>query len=403
MLEEFIYWLYVVDFFLLIITFLVVLWVFWYSVMRWWWILVFWCGLLFYGRWAMFSVSIHESFQYTRGLFEAGNIEEPNNYYFFFDQIKNVIIALIVWWLTALIPWKLIKKLKYVIFLGSFVLVLLLMTSLWQDYGKWATLRLEIAGTTIQPGEFLKLWFVFLLWTWMVKKRKILDEFQLYIWFGVICFLSLFVFLLLPDFGSLLVLWPVALLLFWYVGGRVYYILATILLSLFVMVFAYSQYTYVQERVDFFLNSDVDENSRGIWRQTNHALIAVGGWWIFGKWYGKWLQKLWYIPEAQSDFIFAAFSEEVWLLGNIVLLWLYFWLCIVVIRKVWKLNDPTDRVLMVWFLSLIVMQALVNIWVNIKLLPLTWITLPFVSHGWSALMVNVIEIILLWKVLEYKK
>ena len=370
--------------------------------MKWWWITFFGCLLLLYWWAAMFSVSIHESFQYTRILFERGLIENPDNYFFFFDQIKNMTIALAVWWFVALIPWILIKKLKYLLFLWSFILVLLLLSPLGQDYGKWATLRLEIAWTTIQPGEFLKLGFVFILAWRLNKKRKMLTPEQLYVGFLWICAISLLIYVVLPDFWSLLVLWPLALILFWYAWWRVLYIWITFIMSSFVLLFAYTQYSYVQQRIDLYINPNLDENSRWIWWQTNHALTAVWGWGLFGKWYGKWLQKLWYIPEAQSDFIFAAFSEEVGLVWNLILLWLYIWLIRAVFRRLPELHDQTDKTLAIWLLWLIVIQAFVNMWVNINLLPLTGITLPFVSHGGSALMVNIVEIVLLWKILEKK-
>jgi len=391
------------SFILLIICFLALLWLLWYSLYKRWRILVFWCLLLFYGRAAMFSVSIHESFQYTRWLFERGILEKPDNYFFFFDQIKNMVIALAIWWITIILPWKFIKKRKYLIFAGSFILVILLLWPLGQDYGKWATLWLEIAGSTVQPWEFLKIWFVFLISARLVKKRRQLTEWQLYVGFLIISALSLAVFVALPDFWSLLVLWPVALILYRYAWWRIYYIWVTILMSFFLLMFAYSQYTYVQERVDFYINPWLDENSRGIWRQTNHALTAVWSWGLFGKWYGKWLQKLWYIPEAQSDFIFAAFSEEVGLFWNFILLCLYMWLARAVFRKFPDIHDQTDKTMAIWFLWLILMQAFVNMGVNINLLPLTGITLPFVSHGGSALMVNIVEVVLLRKILENRE
>jgi cell division protein FtsW len=150
------------------------------------------------------------------------------------------------------------------------------------------------------------------------------------------------------------------------------------------------------------LSSEVDPQNRDIGWQNQQALIAVGGWWFFGKWYGKWLQKFWYIPEAQSDFIFAAYSEEMWMLGNIILLWLYSYLGRYFISKLQHLRNDYNKLMGVWIISLILVQAFVNIWVNLKIMPNTWLTLPFVSYWWTAIMVNFIEIVLLYKILKEK-
>lgn len=280
--------------------------------------------------------------------------------------------------------------------------MVLLFTPLWADYWKWATLRLEIGWWTIQPWEFFKVWFVFFLSSWLIRKKKMMDDQQFFMWFFVMVALTLFVFLILPDFGSILVLWPVALIMYWYAWGRAYYVAVTLMLWIIWVVLASLKFSYVQERLSYFLDSDVDAWGRGISWQTQQSLIAVGWWWWFGKWYGKWLQKFWYIPEAQSDFIFAAFSEEIWFIGNLLLLTLYCLLWRYVLTWIAPLKDPYDRTLAVGILSLILMQAFINIWVNIKIIPLTWLTLPFISHGWSALLINMIETVLLYKIVEQK-
>ena len=158
------------------------------------------------------------------------------------------------------------------------------------------------------------------------------------------------------------------------------------------------QFTYIRNRLETFVNPDADKTGKGISYQINQGLIAVWAWGIFGKWYGKWLQKFWYIPEAQSDFIFAAFSEEIGFLGNMGLLTLYFFLAYKFIKRLPDIKDEYAKNLGAGVISLIVIQMFVNIWVNIKLLPLTGLTLPFISAWWSALMVNVIELVLLYKI-----
>ena len=113
-------------------------------------------------------------------------------------------------------------------------------------------------------------------------------------------------------------------------------------------------------------------------------------------------QKFGYIPEAQSDFIFAAYSEEVWFIWDMILIWLYCRLMIYTLIKLKWVNDEYSKVIVIWLLSLIIIQAFINMWVNLKILPNTWLTLPFISYWWTSLMANCISLMLIYKIIENK-
>ncbi len=360
-------------------------------------ILIVWALLVVFGLFGMYSVSIFESFTITRVL-----RDEPTNYFYFYAHLEKVLLWIWLCILVYFIPLKWFRKSRYVIFLVTALLMWLLFTDIWTSFGQWSLRWLEIWWWTIQPWEFYMLWFVIFLADWLVRKKKLMSDHRYFLAFALIVVLWLFVFVLLPDFGTLMILWPVALLMFWYGWWRLYYILITTILWITGVLMASLQFSYVQDRLAYFFDSSVDQDHRWIWWQSRQALIAVGWWWWIGKWYGKWLQKFWYLPEAQSDFIFAAFSEEIWFVWNLALLALYFLLWWFVLIKLWSIDDEYYKLLAVWMISLILIQTLVNIWVNIKLLPLTWVTLPFISHGWSALIVNMIKVMLLYKIL-YKR
>jgi cell division protein FtsW (lipid II flippase) len=89
-------------------------------------------------------------------------------------------------------------------------------------------------------------------------------------------------------------------------------------------------------------------------------------------------------------------------MGNIFLLFLYSYLAYTFIRQLPSVRDEYTRIFGVWIISTIMIQAFVNIGVNANILPLTWLTLPFVSTWWTALMVNFIQIVFLYKII-YKK
>lgn len=108
------------------------------------------------------------------------------------------------------------------------------------------------------------------------------------------------------------------------------------------------------------------------------------------------------LPEAYSDMIFAAFSEEIGFVGNMLLFALYLGLFIAVLRSLSSVKDPQLKILAVGIISLIVIQVFVHIGVNLEVLPNTGLTLPFISHGGTALMINLIELALLYKILRGK-
>jgi len=262
---------------------------------------------------------------------------------------------------------------------------------------------------SIQPSEFFKIWYVLFLSSWLLRKRDMINKKEFFISFIILNTLLFFVFLLIPDLWTLLILGIVGLIMCRYAGAKLKYILYILFWGLIWWLVLWSvawlvsdRFAYIQKRFTYFLSSDVDPQSRQVWWQNQQALMAVGWWGLFGKWYGKWLQKFGYIPEAQSDFIFAAYSEEIGMIGNLALIGLYLYLAYYFLSKLQYIKNDYNKTIGIWFISLIVFQAFVNIWVNIKIMPNTWLTLPFISYWWTAMMVNIIEIMLLYKIIKDK-
>lgn len=363
-------------------------------------ILIIWALLILYWVFAIFSVSIYESFQLTLKMVNLGKIVEPSNLFYFFKQLTSLAIWIVIAFWVYKIPLKFIQKYKLPLFLIVLIFQLLVFTPLWVMLN-WAKWWLYFPWLwTVQPSEFFKLAFVMFMAWWLIKKKKILSSIQWFIWFLVVIWIFFFVFFLIPDLWTLLVLWPVVMVMYRYVWWRFRYIILLSSIWLIMGVTIWMQFSYIRDRFSYFLDSSVDETWRWIWWQINQWLISIWWWWVFGQWYGKWLQKFWYIPEAQSDFIFAAFSEEVWLLWNSILLSMYFFLVYYFMKRVSRVADEYNRVFWVGIIALLVVQIFVNIWWITKILPLTWLTLPFISYWWTALMINLIQLTLLYKIIN---
>ena len=259
----------------------------------------------------------------------------------------------------------------------------------------------------MQPAEFFKLGYVLFLWWWLMRKREKIETKEFFISFIIINAFLFFIFLLIPDLGTVMILGIVGLIMCRYAGAKIKHILAILFWWLIAGIVLGSiagmvstRFAYIQKRFTYFISSSVDPQAKQIWRQNEQALLAIGGGGFLWKWYGKWLQKFWFIPEAQSDFVFAAFSEEIGFIGNMILLALYIYIAYYFLTHLRSVKDEHKKMIGIGILSLIIIQAFVNIWVNIKILPNTGLTLPFISYGGTALMVNFIEIVLLYKILQ---
>lgn len=376
-------------------------------------IIIIWIILISFWLLAIYSVSIHESFTLTLKLIANGNMTgDPSNYFYFIRQLKNIAVAVMVALVVYILPLKFFQKNKNIIIIGVILMllqILVFVPGVWMELN-WARWWISLPFfPSMQPAEFFKLWYVFFFSSWLLRKRDIVNQKQFFSQFIVINILLLWVFLLIPDLWTLLILWLTSLTLCRYIGTRFKYIAYLLWWALISWILIGSiagmvspKFDYIQKRFTYFLNSNIDEQKRWVWRQNQQALIAVGWWGFLWKWYWKWLQKFGYIPEAQSDFIFAAYSEEIGFIWNIALLWLYFYLAYYFLSRLHLIKNEYNKTVGIGIIALIMIQVFINIGVNLKIMPNTWLTLPFISYGWTALMVNCIEIILLYKILKEK-
>jgi len=376
-------------------------------------IIIIWIILIIFWLLAIYSVSIHESFTLTLKLIANWKrTDDPSNYFYFIRQLKNIAIAAFMALLVYTLPLNFFQKNKNIIIIWAILMFLQILVFVpWIGMElNWARWWISLPfSPSMQPAEFFKLGYVFFFSSWLLKKRDIINQKQFFSSFIVINIILLWIFLLIPDLWTLLILWLTSLTLCRYIWTKIKYILYLLLWALLSWILVWSiawmispKFDYIQKRFTYFFNPSVDEQKKWVWRQNEQALIAI--WWggLFWKWYWKWLQKFWYIPEAQSDFIFAAYSEEIWFVWNIALLWFYFYLAYYFLSRLHLIRNEYNKTIWVWIISLIIIQAFINIWVNLKIMPNTWLTLPFISYWWTALMVNCIEIILLYKILKEK-
>jgi cell division protein FtsW len=215
---------------------------------------------------------------------------------------------------------------------------------------------------------------------------------------GLIAFIAV-VLLMEPDFGAAVVITATALGLMFLGGVRLWLfgvLVAMAGAALGVLAFAAP---YRMERLTAFLNPWADPFNSGF--QLTQALIAFGRgeWWGVGL--GASIQKLFYLPEAHTDFLFAVLAEELGLAGAmavILLFTLLVWRAFALGRRA-ELTGHRFAAYLAYGLGLwIALQSFINIGVNMGLLPTKGLTLPLLSYGGSSLVVSCIALALLWRI-----
>ena len=386
-------------------------------------LLINWILLLIFWLLAVYSTSVYESFTMSVAsiakYWADSSFSEPTNYYYFYQQIKSLIYIAIIFVILRKFPIKSLKnhKFAWAIMIWTFILQCLVFTR-WGGSYNWARWWLDFPGIpSIQPSEFFKLAYVIFLASWLTRKKEREKKWEIssisfLISFIVISALLYFVFLLIPDFWTILIMWGTALIMVRFSWLNLKKTLLILFIWIWSAIIAWltlgsinKKFSYITNRFSYFFTIDKEKKQaerEKTWWQTTQALIAIWWWGFFGNWYGRWLQKYSNLPESYCDFIFAAFSEEIWFVWNIFLIALYIRMFRYVLKHLQKVSDPQLKLIWVWIISLIIVQTLVNIWVNVQIIPTTWVTLPFVSAWWSALMVNCIELLLLYKILQTK-
>ena len=245
----------------------------------------------------------------------------------------------------------------------------------------------DILSFRFQPSELMKLIFVIFLCDSVARKQEKIKEFMNGIvpYLVIMGFISL-VLLLQPDMGSAVLICALGGIIV-FTGGVKYGHLAGIVLAavpLGMMIIMRAGYR--QRRIMAFMDPWKDPLHTGF--QIVQSFIAFGSGGILGKGLGKGTQKLFYLPEAHTDFIYAIVGEELGLVGAMIVLALFALLIYKGIKTALETEDVFGKLLAVGITSYIGLQAFINMSVVMGLLPTKGMTLPFISYGGSSLIIN---------------
>jgi cell division protein FtsW len=312
-----------------------------------------------------------------------------NGYHFLVRQLVWLVIGLVAMFAMMNLDYRRLRQPKLV--LTFFFLVLLLLIGVFFLDKAHATHRwIRFGPASVQPSELAKL-AVILYLAWLLELRRGPRSFgvnnithTLLPGMGLVLLIAGLV-VLEPDLGTALEIFIIAMAMLFVAGLSHKYIAAASAVAVPVIYFAVVHVSYRYERVMAFLHPDSDPLGRGF--QLMQSLIAVGSGGLMGVGLMESKQKLFYLPEAHTDFIYAVLCEELGFIGGLVVLALfavYVWRGL---RAAYRVPDDFGRFVALGISVMVSSQALINLGVVLGMVPTKGIPLPFVSYGGSSLFV----------------
>ena len=299
-----------------------------------------------------------------------------------------ILLAIPLSWIKKSAPW-----------LGILTLVLLAGVLVFGHSSNGATRWFRIGSYSFQPSEMAKITSViFFSWYLDKKKNKISS------WIGMFtCMLLIFLVIgliaLEPDLGSSVLILIALVSMLFVAGARVKHILSLLVFIFPVFCFfMYTRFGHIKNRLDAYLNPE--DHFLGAFYQGQQGLIALGSGGLFGKGIGAGLQKIYYLPEAHNDFIFAIIGEDLGFIGCSLVILLYALLVWYAIQACLRTTNLFNLLLSYGIICLFAGQAMFNLSVVTALVPNKGISLPLISYGGSNVLFTMIGLAILVKITQ---
>ena len=311
-----------------------------------------------------------------------------------------IVIGLVAGSITYLIPTKFWQQTRG---LSLFVVIALLILVLIPGIGKvvnGSRRWIDLGFFTLQASELAKLGVIIFLSGYLVKQQKDVEQ-SLHAFIKPLLVVVFVCVLLMyePDFGATAVLMGISMGMLFLGGVRIGHFSLLVISSVVALSYVALSSDYRVQRIMSFL--DPWANSQDSGYQLVQSLIAIGRGEWFGVGLGNSMQKMFYLPEAHTDFVFAIFAEEFGLVGVVVLVGLFVFLlarAFGIAKEAMAVHRPYQAYMASGLGLWIGLQALVNIGVNLGALPTKGLTLPLISYGGSNLITMCIAIALLLRV-----
>jgi rod shape determining protein RodA len=322
----------------------------------------------------------------------------------FIRQIIWLVISTLVLFLTSLVDWRFLRRTSSIVVLISISYVILLALFIVGSIFKGAQSWFNLGAFAFQPVDFVKIVLVILLAKYFSRRHIEIANIRHIIVSGLYTFIIFILVFLQPDFGSAIIIFLIWLSMVLFSGISKKHLFVVLMSGLLVFggLWFFVFKDYQKARIISFVNPLTD--LRGAGYNSYQSTIAVGSGEILGKGVGLGSQsKLKFLPEYETDFIFAAFSEEWGFVGVVVLFILYgvvFWRIIDIAKK----GATNFEVLYgLGLASIFLSHFVIHVGMNIGLLPVTGTTMPFMSYGGSHMLAEFLGIGILFGQRSYSR
>ena len=320
----------------------------------------------------------------TGGVY--ADIQYNDGQYFLYKHLLHMLVGLIAMGVALIVNYHKWQQYSIWFMLGMLALLILVLIPEIGHEVKGGRRWLRIGSFSLQPSELLKVVLIIYVASYLERKQEVLASFFRGLTPNfIVTGIYLFLVLLQPDFGTVVLIATTVLLMLYVGGGRPVHIATSLVGVGIIGGLLIASHTYRVRRMLAFLNPWDDPQNSGFQIIQSFIALGTGGW--FGRGLGESLQKRLFLPDAHTDFIFAIIGEE---LG-------FLWICILIIIFVvfiwrgywiaWNALDGFGKHLAFGSTTIISLQIILNILVVVGLLPTKGLPLPFISYGGTSLVV----------------
>jgi len=324
------------------------------------------------------------------------------HYYFFQRHVMSVGLGFVAAVLTFQIPMKVWEHWAPWLFIASILLLIAVLIPHVGTVVNGARRWLSLGIMNFQPSELAKIAVIMYAADYMVRKMEVKERFfRAVLPMGLAVGIVGALLLAEPDMGAFMVIAVIAMgiLFLGGVNARMFFLIALVLVAAFALIVMTSEWR--RERIFAYLDPWSEKHALGKGYQLSHSLIAIGRGEIFGVGLGGSVEKLHWLPEAHTDFLLAVIGEELGLVGIIALLGLFFFM----IRRIVEIGRQAIRMDRI-FSGLVAQgiaiwlgfQTFINAGVNLGALPTKGLTLPLMSFGGSAILMNLVAIAIVLRI-----
>ncbi|MFE8695277.1 stage V sporulation protein E [Cytobacillus sp. FJAT-53684] len=325
-----------------------------------------------------------------------------DSFFFAKRQMLFAVVGIVAMFFIMNVDYWTWRTWAKVIIIACFVLLILVLIPGIGNERNGSRSWIGVGAFSIQPSEFMKLAMISFLAKFLSEKQKLITSFKkgLVPSLGLV-FLAFGLIMLQPDLGTGTVMVGTCIVMIFVAGARIRHFAFLGLLGLAGFAALVFSAPYRMKRITSFLDPWEDPLGSGF--QIIQSLYAIGPGGLFGLGLGQSRQKFFYLPEPQTDFIFAILSEELGFIGGSFVILLFALLLWRGVRIALGAPDLYGSFLAVGIVAMIAIQVMINIGVVTGLMPVTGITLPFLSYGGSSLTLMLLAIGVLLNISRYSR